>query len=83
MSIEKFKETSQVTCVLVWAFYNNNSQRPFRGYVEVPYSYAEFTSLTERQQQAICQTTVLKQTGGLLQGFMKCDPDEFYKNTSS
>ncbi len=82
MNIEKFKETASVTYVLVWAFYNNSSQHPFRGYVEVPYSFEDFSSLNERQQQAVCQAVVLKQTGGILQGFMKCDPDEFYRTTN-
>ncbi len=82
MNIEKFKKTASVTYVLVWAFYNNNSQHPFRAYVEIPYSYHDFISLQECQQQAVCQATVLKQTGSIIQGFMKCDPDEFYRNTA-
>jgi len=30
----------------------------------------------------VCQTIILKQSGHLVQGFRKCDPDEFHKAAS-
>ncbi len=79
MENEEFKKTSKVTYVYVFGFINNNSQRDFIGYVEVPYSYEVFVSFNEKQRIAICQAVILRQSGYLVQGFIKCDPDEFFK----
>ena len=82
MEIDEFKKTSKVTYVSVFGFINNNSQRDFIGYVEVPYTYDDFVAFSEKQRIAICQAVILRQTGHLIQGFMKCDPDEFFKAAS-
>ena len=82
MEMNEFKKTSKVTYVSVFGFINNNSQRDFIGYVEVPFTYDDFVAFNEKQRIAICQAVILRQTGHLIQGFMKCDPDEFFKNES-
>lgn len=78
MEIDEFKKTSKVTYVRVFGFINNNSQRDFIGYVEVPYTYDDFVAFSEEQRIAICQAILLKQTGCLVKGFMECDPDKFF-----
>ena len=78
MTTEEFKKTSKVTYVCVFGFVNNNSNYDFIGYVEVPYTYDDFVSFNEKQRVAICQAIIMKQTGKLVQGFRKCDPDEFF-----
>ena len=82
MDIETFKKTSNVTYVYVFGFVNNHSGRPYIGYIEVPYDYDTFCSFTENQRQAVCQAIILKQSGDLVQGFRKCDSDEFFKAAS-
>ena len=78
MKIEEFKQTSKVTYVYVFGFINNNSQRDFSSYIEVPYSYDDFIAFDKEQRVAICQAVILRQTGNLVQGFMQCDPDKFF-----
>ena len=78
MEIETLKKTSKVTYVYVMGFINNNSQRDFIGYVEVPYSNDDFMAFNEKQRIAISQAVILRQTGYLVQGFVNCDPDRFY-----
>lgn len=78
MEIETLKKTSKVTYVYVMGFINNNSQRDFIGYVEVPYSYDDFMAFNEKQRIAISQAVILRQTGYLVQGFVNCDPNRFY-----
>ena len=78
MKIEEFKQTSKVTYVYVFGFINNNSQRDFSSYIEVPYSYDDFIAFDKEQRVAICQAAILRQTGNLVQGFMQCDPDKFF-----
>lgn len=78
MKIEEFKQTSKVTYVYVFGFINNNSQRDFSSYIEVPYSYDDFVAFDKEQRIAICQAVILMQTGNLVQGFMQCDPDKFF-----
>lgn len=82
MTTEEFKKSSKVTYISVFGFINNNSQRDFVGYIEVPYSYDDFVVFSKQQRIAICQAVILRQTGLLVQGFMKCDPDEFFKEES-
>lgn len=79
MDIEVFKKTSKITYVYVFGFINNNSSREFIGYVEVPYGYNDFVAFSQEQRIAICQAVILRQTGNLVQGFMKCDPDKFFE----
>lgn len=79
MEIERIKRTSKVTYVYVFGFVNNNSQRDFIGYIELPYSYDDFVAFNNEQRIAICQAVILRQTGYLVQGFRQCDPDKFYK----
>jgi hypothetical protein len=82
MDIKTFKKTSNVTYVYVFGFVNNHSGCPYIGYIEVPYDYDTFCSFTEDQRKAVCQAIILKQSGHLVQGFRKCDPDEFFKAAS-
>ena len=77
-----FKKTSKVTYVYVFGFINNRSDRDFRGYIEVPYSYNDFISFNEEQRIAICQAVILRQTGYLVLGVMQCDPDKFFMQES-
>ena len=77
-----FKRNSKVTYVYIFGFINNRSDRDFRGYIEVPYSYNDFISFNEEQRIAICQAVILRQTGCLVQGFMQCDPDKFFMQES-
>lgn len=83
MDIEVFKKTSKITYVYVFGFINNNSQRDFIGYIEVPYGYEDFMAFSEKQRIAICQAVILRQTGYLVQGFMECNPDKFFELTSN
>jgi len=78
MSINDFKQVSKVTYVYVFGFINNLSDRDFRGYIEVPYSYDDFVSFNEEQRKAICQAVIVRQAGCLVQGFVQCDPDKFF-----
>ena len=77
-----FKRNSKVTYVYIFGFINNRSDRDFRGYIEVPYSYNDFISFNEEQRIAICQAVILKQTGCLVLGFRQCDPDKFFMQES-
>ena len=82
MEVKEFKQTSKVTYVYVFGFINNQSDRDFRGYIEVPYSYNDFISFNEEQRIAICQAVILRQTGCLVLGVMQCDPDKFFMQES-
>ena len=77
-----FKRNSKVTYVYIFGFINNRSDRDFRGYIEVPYSYNDFISFNEEQRIAICQAVILRQTGCLVLGFIQCDPDKFFMQES-
>ena len=77
-----FKRNSKVTYVYIFGFINNRSDRDFRGYIEVPYSYNDFISFNEEQRIAICQAVILRQTGYLVLGVMQCDPDKFFMQES-
>jgi len=78
MEEKEFKQISKVTYVYVFGFINNQSDRDFRGYIEVPFSYNDFISFNEEQRVAICQAVILRQTGCLVLGFRQCDPDKFF-----
>ena len=47
MEVKELKQTSKVTYVYVFGFINNQSDRDFRGYIEVPYSYNDFISFNK------------------------------------
>ena len=69
MEVKEFKQTSKVTYVYIFGFIKNQSNRDFRGYIEVPYSYNDFISFNEEQRVAICEPVILRQTGCLVLGF--------------
>ena len=93
MNIEDFKKESKVTYVRVKgecrgvfhpSSYNGHSfeyktnKLVFSGYVEVPFSYADFVSFNKYQQKAICEASLTK--AGLAIQVSNCDAETFFMN---
>lgn len=50
----------------------------FQGYIEVPYSYIEFTKFSEKQQKAICEAELCK--NGICTHLLSyVDPNKFFE----
>lgn len=67
MDIQKFKEEVNRTYVGIYAEGRINEEkdskeevRVYTGYVEVPYSYKDFTEFSKKQQEAICLAELCK-----------------------
>ena len=87
MDIEKFKKESKVTYVYVKGDlrgvaipkpldeYDHDS-RKFETYMEVPFTFDEFTSFSKDQQIAICEAELIKL--GKCVKLTICNPERFY-----
>ena len=88
MDILKFKEDINRTYVGIYAKGRisiacnrkggEDGYRIYSGYIEVPYSYNDFTEFSPRQQEAICKAELCK--SGWLYEFhtFKIDVDSFF-----
>ncbi len=88
MDIEKFKKESKVTYVYVigkvigfpiMKSISDNDKYFYRGYIEIPYSYADFSSFSKEQQKAVCESVFCK--SGFLISVSSCNKDMFYVKT--
>lgn len=87
MDIEKFKNESKVTYVLVSGDIHgitvkrdsryDTHRLNYSGYVAVPFSYEDFKSFGEKQQRAICEAELLR--SGLCIQVKGCNPEVFYE----
>lgn len=76
MDIERFKKEAGKTYVYVDS---RVLTAKFRGrYIEVPYSYCEFSSLSEEQQLAICQCELRKNNIEISLHELYVDDDRFF-----
>lgn len=51
--------------------------------LNIPHASVESLGIARWDNKVtVCQAIILKQSGHLVQGFRKCDPDEFFKAAS-
>jgi hypothetical protein len=86
MKNEDFIKSSKVTYIKVvgtlhgYVVATPNESSQYSGFIEVPYSYEEFTRFNENQRKAICQAELSK--AGLCVKIKICDIDAFFEEQS-
>jgi len=86
MEKEDFTKQSKVTYVKVvgdlhgYVVPTPNESVRYSGYIEVPYSYEDFSGFSLYQRKAICQAELSK--SGLCVKIKTCDMDAFFMEQS-